>query len=244
MRALSAAELLDIWERGLAQPPARRAVALLAGACPDMLPHALAELSLGRRDALLLTLREWTFGPHLSCVERCPNCGERLELDFQAGDIQVASEAEPPGVLSLSVADCEVRFRLPNSLDLVAIPEDGDIAAVRRVLLQRCILAARDREGERSAEELPSAVVDAIAEGMGQADPQADVQLALACPVCRHQWKVRFDIVSFFWAEIEAWASRLLREVHLLARAYGWREADILAMSPWRRQCYLEMGGR
>ncbi len=50
-----------------------------------------------------------------------------------------------------------------------------------------------------------------------------------------------FDVVSFFWSEICVQAKRLLREVHTLARAYGWREADILNMSTARRQFYLEM---
>jgi hypothetical protein len=34
-----------------------------------------------------------------------------------------------------------------------------------------------------------------------------------------------------------------MREVHTLAAMYGWRETDILAMSAWRRQRYLEMIG-
>ena len=38
-----------------------------------------------------------------------------------------------------------------------------------------------------------------------------------------------------------AWAVRLLGEVHELASAYGWREHDVLALSPWRRQAYLQM---
>jgi hypothetical protein len=49
-----------------------------------------------------------------------------------------------------------------------------------------------------------------------------------------------FDIVSFLWTEIAAEAKRLLREVHILASAYGWREADIFSLSPLRRQFYLE----
>jgi hypothetical protein len=52
---------------------------------------------------------------------------------------------------------------------------------------------------------------------------------------------VLFDIVSFFWTELSAQAKRLLREVHTLARGYGWREADILAMSARRRQLYLDL---
>ncbi|HEX2516118.1 MAG TPA: phage baseplate protein, partial [Chloroflexota bacterium] len=38
-------------------------------------------------------------------------------------------------------------------------------------------------------------------------------------------------------------ARRLLREVHTLARAYGWREAEILALPGRRRQTYLDLVG-
>jgi hypothetical protein len=78
---------------------------------------------------------------------------------------------------------------------------------------------------------------------MGQAEPLADLSLAATCPACGHNWQILFDIVSYFWSEINAWSLRLMREVHSLASAYGWREADILAMSAWRRQRYLELIG-
>jgi hypothetical protein len=76
---------------------------------------------------------------------------------------------------------------------------------------------------------------------MAACDPQAEVLLDLNCPACGHGWQALFDVVAFFWAELAAQAKRLLREVHTLARAYGWREADILGMSARRRQFYLEM---
>ena len=78
---------------------------------------------------------------------------------------------------------------------------------------------------------------------MADADPQADVRLALDCPACGHKFLAAFDVVAYFWSEINAWAYRLLGEVHTLASAYGWREDDILALSPWRRHVYLEMVG-
>ena len=74
---------------------------------------------------------------------------------------------------------------------------------------------------------------------MAEVDPQANLQLDLSCPACGHRWQVLFDIGSFFWSELNAWAQRLLAEVHVLASAYGWREADILNLSPSRRQFYL-----
>ncbi len=74
---------------------------------------------------------------------------------------------------------------------------------------------------------------------MSEADPTANIYLALSCPTCDHQWDAPFDIVTLFWHELHAWAIRLLREVHQLALAYGWREADILSLSEPRRSFYL-----
>ena len=250
MRALSAPELLSVWERGQAQPPVQRTLTLLAAACPGIPPDALAELSIGQRDARLLTLREWTFGPQLVTIAACPGCGERLELTFNIADIRSpplslrergAGGERDVEAMSVSVSDHEVRFRLPNSLDLVATGGSEDVIATRDVLLERCLLSAH-RDGEEiPIDQLPADVVDAVVERMAQADPQADVQLNLCCPACDHRWQATFDIVPFFWNEINAWAQRILREVYLLASAYGWREADILAISPRRRQFYLEM---
>jgi hypothetical protein len=76
---------------------------------------------------------------------------------------------------------------------------------------------------------------------MSSADPLADVQLALTCPACDHKWEQAFDIADFLWNEIQAWAQQTLRDVHSLALVYGWREADVLALSPTRRQMYLEL---
>jgi hypothetical protein len=245
MQGLSAADLVRVWERGLTQLPLKRTLTLLGIAAPDIPEETLGNLSIGERDSRLLSLRERTFGPQLNSLTLCPGCSDRLELTFDVSDIRAAasSTAESGAALSLRVADYEASFRLPNSRDLIAIAGSQDLAASRQLVFQRCVLTARHKGEDCAPELLPPDIVDAIVVHMAQADPQADVQLALSCPQCEHEWQAVFDIVSFFWSEIVAWASRILREVHTLACAYGWREADILAMSPWRRQCYLQMVG-
>ncbi len=244
MRAPSASQLLDVWESGLTQDPVRRPLTLLAAAYPDAPLEALSRLSVGERDARLLTLREWTFGAQFASLEICPNCGESLDFDFDVSTIRATSVAEVSGPLSLSVGDYEVFFRLPNSIDLAAVAGHRDVHTVRRELLQRCVLAARSGSEERPVDEVPQDVLAAVVGRMGEADPQANVEIALSCPLCRHEWQAAFDITSFFWSEIDAWAQRALREVHALAAAYGWREKEILSMSALRRQLYLEMAGR
>jgi hypothetical protein len=89
--------------------------------------------------------------------------------------------------------------------------------------------------------ELSADLMTVLAQQMAECDPQAEILLNLTCPACNHYWQILFDIVAFFWSEISVQAKRLLHEVHTLARFYGWREADILAMSAVRRQFYLDL---
>jgi len=243
MRPLSAPEMLEVWERGLDQSLLQRSLTLLAAAAAEP-TEAVAKLSVGQRDARLLTLREWAFGPQLSALVTCPHCGNRLESIFHTSDLRVETKAEAVEKWPLSSAGYELRCRAPNSLDLMAIAGQNDATNARRQLLERC-LSDITREGQAvTVAQLPEEVIAAAVERIAQSDPQADVQLALSCPQCEHQWQASFDIGSFFWSEIHAWAQRVLLEVHALASAYGWREMEILTMSPWRRQFYLNCIGK
>jgi hypothetical protein len=239
MGTLTASELLDVWERGLARPLPQRVLALLAAAHPEASVEDLAKLPIGRRDGHLLQLRERLFGPQLTAVTQCPTCGEQVESTFRINDIRLADGPVAGGMHSAQIDGYSASFRLPNSADLLALT---DPRTARETLLARCLAEVRNANGEAlTVESLPDQVVAAIAAQMAAADPQADIELRLACPACDHRWPAMFDIASFLWKELHAWALRTLRDVHSLARAYGWREADILALSPTRRQAYLDL---
>jgi hypothetical protein len=241
MRALSAVELLDVWERGFAQSPAQRALLLLAVASGETGLERLTQFSAGQRDAHLLALREQTFGSRLASVTVCPACAEQLQFQLNAADMRATPTTNVQANLKLTQAKYDVEFRLPNGLDLASLDPEASLQANRQSLLQRCVITARRAGREIEAAQLPAEVAAALARRMAEADPQADVLLALTCPQCRHAWQAPFDIVSYLWAEINAWAARLLREVNWLASAYGWSESEVIALSPWRRQAYLEL---
>ncbi len=243
MHEITASELLSTWERGLALSPVQRALSLLRAACPEIKPDLLAKACVGERDSGLLLLRSLTFGPHLECLVVCPGCGERLELNLEADDLRTSIGLESPDKISLTCSGIDLEFRLPNSLDLLAIAEAKDIEIARRILLERCIIQASMSGEDMPFDQIPNNVMDAISAKMALSDPQADMQIALSCPTCGDKWQETFDIVSFFWEEINSWAYRTLLEVHTLASAYGWSESEILNMSPLRRQFYLEMLG-
>jgi hypothetical protein len=241
MRVLSAAELFDVWERGQGQSPAQRALILLAVACQETPIERLKQRSVGQRDADLLALRAQTFGAQFAATAVCPSCAVQLEFRIETDDIRMAPPDERDAHSQLTEAECEVEFRLPSSIDLATLDPGADLETNRRRLFERCVTAARRSGKPIAASQLPDSLVAAVAQRMSELDPQADVQLALACPQCEHKWQAPLDPISYFWSEIHAWAHRIVREVHALASAYGWREADILSLSGWRRQAYLEL---
>jgi uncharacterized protein (UPF0212 family) len=238
MQQLLIPELLNIWEQCISRSPVDRYLLLLQAAQPDRAWEELSQESLGQRNAHLLTLREWTFGPELISLATCPACQERLEFSFAASDLQQASDPATGQHFSLAVDGYNLQYRLPTSHDLLTITNSQD---ARRELLQRCIIRSTHNRKTVEVGQLPAKVIEAVEQAMARLDPLADVQIGMSCPNCGHDWEAGFDIGAFFWQEINAWALHILQEVHLLASAYSWREADILAMSAWKRRLYLKM---
>jgi hypothetical protein len=154
---------------------------------------------------------------------------------------EVRREAADVEAAAIEVEGFDVEFRLPNGGDAVAIERACDLDTARADLLKRCVTRVSRAGGVASLDDLPAHAVAAIVRRMGELDPQADIALDIGCPSCAHAWREPFDVVTFLWSELSAWARRQLGEVHLLASAYGWSESDILRLSPARRQIYLEM---
>lgn len=245
MRAPSASELMHVWERGLTYTPIDRTLAILEAACPDMSREDIAKLSIGERDNRLLTLRQWLFGRDVTSASNCPHCNELMEWSTNTDKLrlQPLNHDTPQQDYLITHQEYQLEFRLPNTVDLVAIDQINDIATARQALLKRCVSRIVRKGKPVPISRLPQRLIQKILTRMEQADPQADLRVELTCANCQHNWEATFDIVSFLWSEIQSWAKQTLRAVHILARSYGWREQDILGMSPLRRQLYLEMAG-
>ncbi len=239
MQALTAPEVVRLWEQGATEPPAARSVALLAAACPDADVEAL---TIGELDGRLLELWELTFGPRLDGFVECPACAEALEFALDTTDLRSAQAADS-GTQLLTEAAWEIELRPLTGGDLAAAARAGSPSEGRRTLLERCVVAARHERDEVEAASLPEEIVELIAERLEASDPQAEIRISLVCPSCRHAWSALLDIGMFLWAELGGEARRVLTEVHTLASAYGWRESDVLALGPARRQFYLEAIG-
>lgn len=242
MQALSVEHILRAWEHGRNRHAVDKAQLLLSLACPALSPAELSNLTVGQRNILLLDLRQKTLGPLADCFATCPQCGAQLEFTIDiAAFYTPAHDVTPVAPINTLTADgYQVSFRLPTSVDLAMLVGCHDAEQGSQLLIARCVAQAEQAGHAIDATELPVSVIAALAQAMLDLEPQAEMELQLVCEECEHTWTALFDIVSFFWTELEVQAKRLLREVDSLARAYGWSEAEILALSATRRQFYLE----
>lgn len=242
MHALLPQDMVSLWELGHDRPAPERALALLSAGGQDS--EELARLPLGACNARLLELRARTLGSELRCYAACPACGEAVEFSLSSTELAIAPVlgiGETATARLGPQADVVVRFRLPNSRDLAAAVATGDSARGAEVILERCVVQAEQAGEPVELAELSEAIRAEIGEAMAAADPGAEIRLRLACPACANDWSAPLEVSSFFWSELTVRAERLLLDVHRLARAYGWSENDILALSPARRSFYLSL---
>jgi hypothetical protein len=239
MRLPSAEDMLDAWERCVPKGPVERGVILAGLAAPEAGEDVIAALPIGDRDRRLLDLRAAAFGPRLTGLLNCEACGEQLELELAVDDLCGAARAHAHG-LAVADGDYVVWLRLPDSHDLRAAAgvtaEDAP-----GLLLRRCVTRVELDGAPIAVEALPPDVIRLADAALAEADPLADPRFALSCMQCGHACEVGFDTVAFLWAELDAWAARIQRDVHTLASAYGWSERDILRLGPARRGRYLRM---
>ncbi|HLJ33075.1 MAG TPA: hypothetical protein VKU38_05460 [Ktedonobacteraceae bacterium] len=243
MQTLSSQSIVQLWENGQRQRPVERMLTLLVAALPDVPHRDIFALSIGQCDAYLLLLHEQMFGSRFVGFMECSHCQERLEFSFTVTEMWAgaASVDEVGKVYSYQMEDYKIQLRLPTLADMLAISKHQDAASARLLLLQRCIVQAIRKGDAVPIEKLPGEITVTLGEKVLERDPQAEIQIDMICPQCQYHRPAFFDVSRFLWAEIQAQAKRLLREVHILARAYGWRETEILALSNVRRQYYLEM---
>lgn len=235
MRALTDSDLFVLEEACAGRTPLDVASIILdcAGAPPS------EDLPVGERDAMLIELRGLTFGHSLSLRDSCPNCGLPLQIELDTDSLAVegpSPEAEAAAA-SVTLAGRPMHLRRATCADLRAALAAGPDA--RAALAVSC-LEPLDGGAPLGEADLDPGMLDEIVGHFAILDPQSDLRFAFSCPDCGRGWTATLDIVDHLQTELRARADALLDDVHELALAYHWRESEILALSPARRNAYLE----
>lgn len=232
MSSLSPAQILELWECGARQHPLDRALLLLQSTHSGELLQELVDVSIGQRDQMLISLRRAMFGDELPGYVDCPGCRTRLEFVLDAGTLYSDASSDPIEV-------DELRIRRPTSRDLAEVISESDPEKAANQLAQQCVIAPDQPAGELPI--LNAAQVRKIESALTEADAAADIVLDFSCTECGFAWQTPFDIGGYLWREIDMYAVKLMSDIHMLARAYGWNEREILELSDSRRAAYIDM---
>ena len=240
MRIPSDSELIAIWEMRRGRTPGRpRAHAALACFRAESLEE-VARLSIGARDARLIEIYEYLFGPSLDAFAQCPACAEAARVQplhpRPHGTAKSSSAAS-----TLEAGEFRVELRLPDSLDLCAVSGCSDLTQAGRLLMERCVVAAKV-DGGACTGRGPAGGPDGgdrVEAGRGGPigrDADRSYLPGVQAPVAGLARYRALSVDEDFRAS-QAPVARGPR-----ARIGLWLDrARILALSPARRQSYLEM---
>ncbi len=248
------AELADAPETARATALAAATTSRMGGAAPSA--DDVRALAVGDRERLLMALYRVTFGPAIDAIARCgaAGCGAAMDLTLSLDELLTepapagvpAPDGEPSAYETTLTGEHEgwrARFRLPTGGDLEAagVAARVDPGGAADLLVEQCVLEVSDREGRaRGVGELGPDARQAIGEAARRLDPCAETTLQLTCPACGASSTALFDVGPFLLATLGR-PGEVFEDVHRLARAYRWSEADILALPVARRRRYLEL---
>lgn len=234
---------LDVDFRGVSQPHVVTAV-LCCCATSAGSPDEAWQFSVGRRTALLLQIGRLSGVDQLHIVQTCANgnCQEQLEVDLSVAALAAAQdEATEPECLPIALEGQELILRRPTGADQIAWQQrtfadrhEAVGAMVRSLVVEP---AAYQYEGDALSED----DVDTIGAALHAADPLVGLTVEVDCPGCGEPASCLVDVQQAMLMRLEHRQRHLFREVHDLAQHYHWREEDILKMSRFRRQRYLDL---
>jgi len=256
MRDLVADQLMALMEAGSGRPDADRAQLMLAWGYPERKWQDIAALAVGARDAMLFRLRQRLFGNRSKLSCHCPQCQANFEFDADISDILAVTDGtdfsrQSPGCdgaeemhqgLKVKAGRGFLYLRPVSGRDLAALPAHLSEDEAVRFLVARAIVSATGSSGKPVPVPPPGDLkenwIEAAEAALAKKDPLSVVAFGLACADCNHEWRAFFDAAQLLWGELRAENDAVLEEIHLLAKNYGWSEADIVAIPQARRRAY------
>jgi hypothetical protein len=181
------------------------------------------QLTLTDFEYALAMLRCHLVGEDAACAPHCASCGEQMEISFS---LALLADSVAKRVPVGTGEEADPGYRLPTAGDALAV--EGYTDAPRR-LIAACV------EAPVSAAPLRRRIERAMA----RRAPLLSRVIEAPCAACGALLRAIIHVPSFVAMELAREARSLFDDVHMLARGYGWHEAEILALPRVRRQRYV-----
>jgi hypothetical protein len=219
--------LLSVWNMGAGQSPHRRMGNLLASLFPALV---LEQDTLGQRNRRLLQLHSGLFDRSIEARVACPECGTQNEFAIPRKDMLAAPIADADAVAVISAGGKTASFRQPRMADISIAAQDDDPKAA---LVRLCSIDGVTELSDREAR--------ALAAHYETLDPLSNIIISTPCVQCGATISATVELADFVTKDVERLADSLLRDIDCIASAYGWTEAEILALPADRRMRYVSM---
>jgi hypothetical protein len=202
----------------------------------------LVRLTACDRDRVLAVIYSRIYGSRVDSSATCVACGEIFDLHFDLADLMDTLLSSTETELTQTQTDRSyllpegIRFRLPTAEDELSVigmsQEDAE-----KLLLQRCMLTHEIQDMEKDAEGF----LTKIQSEMAALAPLVDTELDAKCPECSHTQQIHFDLQHFLLQALCNERDQLMRDLHILASAYGWGLNEITGLARSQRKSLVAM---
>ena len=194
-----------------------------------------SQLTIYDRDRIFIEVYANTFGPKIETSVACSSCTTKFDISFPLDELvsQMEDGIEIDSEMMSNPFPFKTpegfRFRLPTGEDELAVMGMNPGKAESE-LLKRCI-----------PEENGNIDTESLQKEMKIVAPLADIELNAQCPECSMSQLLHFNIQQYFLSSLIQEKDQLVREVHLLARFYGWGLNEILDLPRSMRRKYVSL---
>ncbi|MFU8874996.1 hypothetical protein [Micromonospora sp. SL4-19] len=230
-RGPNARDLARLWPLGRSRGAGPRVGALLVRLDGEQARRD----ALGVQNQRMLALHRDIVGRPIEAVVGCPGCNAENEFVVPVEQICALPKPSPEAAVRLKVGDSEVRFRLPTVADLEVLAGSSYAAGIQRLAARTCL--------ESDPPSLGAADLARLAQEWEALDPAGSIRVDLNCAECARPIAANVDPAEFVARDLDRTVESLLREVDVIARAYGWSEDAILGLAAERRRWYVELIG-
>ncbi len=176
----------------------------------------------------------------LHCREE--SCKELMEIALTMEDITGMHQSAEEGACLIPFGGRDYTFRKPTARDQMEWLKQtypGEEAAAEAMMRTLHIPG----EATRANGEIPtgSQWITAVNEGMKNQDPLVTMEMILFCPACNKENHYEPDLEELTLTKLHKIQQGQLNNIHKLASRYHWSEAQIMALTPSRRNYYLTL---
>lgn len=196
-----------------------------------------AILPVADRQQVLTAIYFNTYGPEIKTSVSCSSCRSKFDIKFSLENwvsrLSNDNNRNRPGNGSAYPFEASdgTKFRLPTGEDEMSVSGlEPDIA--EKELLKRCM-----------PEETSDYNHESLVHAMEEAAPLTIGDIEAQCPECSVVQMFHFNLQQYLLSSLIIERDRLVAEIHLLARYYGWGLEEILELPRSMRRSFVISAG-